>query len=388
MGLVFFFDPAPAFAARGRLKAVRFGCAAALFAMLPGFSFRPGPPPVPGRMGREKSAARRRANRRRGVAAQFAPRPFTLFLSSPCSFAFRAPFSLPFAVFLLFYCRSFLVLSSFLFLPILPVISFSFFFLSFFSFRAPTRPTPRNKIPAGGASPARMAESRQVALRRPNLAIPRFGYIFPLCAGFAALRRRRLRMNPMIGALPRARGASGRNWVGAGPGSGSSRWGKAPRPADGGGFEPHPGSTRRMAPLFSPAAPSSRASPGGARFLRPLFRHARFSALARVGLMSGRGGFSPPFCLACACRLFCWMIGEDWRPGRGPILASSCGGRFVVVFCVFFVFLFLLSFSFRLAFFFIVCARGGLQARGPKAGALPPAQSRRGQGPLGERTWR
>lgn len=224
--------------------------------MLPGFSFRPGPPPVTGRMGREKSAARRRANRRRrGVAAQFAPRPFTLFLSSPCSFAFRAPFSLPFAVFLLFYCLSFLVLSSFLFLPILPVISFSFFFLSFF-FRSGPQPgrSQGKRLRRGGASPARMAESRQVAPRRPNLAISRFGYIFPLCAGFAALRRCRSRMNPMIGALPRARGASGRNRGGAGPGSGSSRWGKAPRPADGGGL-------RAASRLGAPDGPSFFSSP-------------------------------------------------------------------------------------------------------------------------------
>ncbi len=167
-------------------------------------------------MGREKSPARRRANRRRGVAAQFAPRSFPLFLSFPRAFAFSSSF--------------------------LPAIRglFAFFFFLFvfacFLDQGPNPADPKEKKPEGSFVCPGMAESRQGAPRRPNLAIPRFGYIFPPWAGFAALRRRRARMNPMAGAAPRARGASVRNLGGAGPGSGSSRWGEAPARRGGGAF--------------------------------------------------------------------------------------------------------------------------------------------------------
>ncbi len=209
---------------------------------------------------REKRRAAARQSppgRRRAVCA--APFPFVSFLS--LFICFSSSF-LPSLRGLFAFLLSFFPLSlpfSFLFLPILP-------FVSFFSFRAPTRPTPRNKIPAGGASPARMAESRQVALRRPNLAIPRFGYIFPLCAGFAALRRCRSRMNPMIGALPRARGASGRNRGGAGPESGSSRWCKEPSPADGGASSRIPARRAGWPLFFPPPLPLRAPRPAGRAF--------------------------------------------------------------------------------------------------------------------------
>lgn len=236
-------------------------------------------------MGREKSAVRRRANRRRGVAAQFAPRPFLLFLSSPCSFAFRAPFSFLFAVFLLFYCLSFLFPFLFLsfFLPILPFVSFSFFFLSFFfSFMAPTRPTPRKKTPAGGASPARMAESMQVALRRPNLAIPRFGYIFPLgrLRRFAAPSSCRGREGQAAG-IGAARGRDQAQAVGA-----KSRARRT------GGFEPHLGAARRMAPL-PPPLPLRAPRPAGRAFcarssVMRVFRRLPGSGCCRGAAVSRR----------------------------------------------------------------------------------------------------
>ena len=167
-------------------------------------------------MGREKSPARRRANRRRGVAAQFAPRSFPLFLSFPRAFAFSSSF-----------------------LPALRGLFAFFFFLFVFACfldQGPNPADPKEKSLEGSFACPGMAESRQGAPSRPNLAIPRFGYIFPPWAGFAALRRRRARLNPMAGAAPRARGASVRNLGGAGPGSGSSRWGEAPARRGGGAF--------------------------------------------------------------------------------------------------------------------------------------------------------
>ena len=134
------------------------------------------------------------------------------FFPFPANLLFRAPFSLPFAVFLL-----------------------SFFFLFVFD-QGPNPADPKEKSLEGSFACPGMAESRQGAPSRPNLAIPRFGYIFPPWAGFAALRRRRARLNPMAGAAPRARGASVRNLGGAGSGSGSSRWGEAPARRGGGAF--------------------------------------------------------------------------------------------------------------------------------------------------------
>lgn len=180
--------------------------------MLPGFPFRPGPQLRPGKWGAKKAP--------RGgapTAAGASPRSLRRALSR-CFFPFhahllfRAPFSLPFAVFLL-----------------------SFFFLFVFD-QGPNPADPKEKSLEGSFACPGMAESRQGAPSRPNLAIPRFGYIFPPWAGFAALRRRRARLNPMAGAAPRARGASVRNLGGAGPGSGSSRWGEAPARRGGGAF--------------------------------------------------------------------------------------------------------------------------------------------------------
>lgn len=175
--------------------------------MVPGFSFRPRPRLRPGKWGAKKAP--------RGgapTAAQFAPRSFPLFLSFPREFAFSSSF--------------------------LPAIRglFAFFFFLFVFDQGPNPADPKEKSLEGSFACPGMAESRQGAPSRPNLAIPRFGYIFPPWAGFAALRRRRARLNPMAGAAPRARGASVRNLGGAGSGSGSSRWGEAPARRGGGAF--------------------------------------------------------------------------------------------------------------------------------------------------------
>ena len=204
--------------------------------MLPGFSFRPRPRLRPGKWGAKKAP--------RGgapTAAQFAPRSFPLFLSFPREFAFSSSF--------------------------LPAIRglFAFFFFLFvfacFLDQGPNPADPKEKKPEGSFVCPGMAESSQVAPSRPNLAIPRFGYIFPPWAGFAALRRRRARLNPMAGAAPRARGARVRNLGGAGPGSGSSRWGEAPARRGGGAvcagssvmrvFRRLPGSGRRRGAAVS-----------------------------------------------------------------------------------------------------------------------------------------